>query len=649
MEWSSPLRTLPGIGPKRAEQLADVGFHTIEDLLFYLPYRYLDASKITPIAELKAGETVTIHGVVDKCTVVRIRGGGRQFVTAKIHDETGKLGLTFFHQPYVAQQLKEGESFAFTGKTAEYKGKIALTNPRFESLSKEIMLHTSRIVPIYSEQEGLTGTWIRKMLYTALTMGLQDTVDYLPPDIVEEEKLMERKKAIWQTHFPDTMPEAEEGRKRLAFDEVWKLFLDLKQEAQERKKQKPVWSAPKESNFLEQFAGVVPFPLTTTQRQACENILASTSAGHPTSHVVQGEVGSGKTFVAAFALLLPTMNGKQSIYIAPTTILAEQHYATLAPLAHKLGKTVSLFAGKAKELSALEADVIISTHAVLHQADKLKPAVVVVDEEHRFGVKQREIFWNKKPTPHLITMTATPIPRTLAHVLFGEQGTSFLELIPGKEKHITTRCFAFERLENHFSWLKEQVGEGKQAFLLAPFIDQSTQDGFTHISDAQTLFAAAKKHFPRGKVGLLTGKTAPEEKRELLAKMHEGKLSVLVATPVIEVGIDIPQASIITITSAERFGLAQLHQLRGRVGRAGQDSWCFLVPSQDSAVSKRLKQLEEINNGAQLAEIDLQNRGVGEFLGTRQSGWDSLVIASWLDIKLLQQVQRVQKNILAKI
>lgn len=393
----------------------------------------------------------------------------------------------------------------------------------------------------------------------------------------------------------------------------------------------------------------MPFPLTKTQREACHNILRTVSANHPTSHVVQGEVGSGKTFVAAFALLLPTLDGKQSIYIAPTTILAEQHYATLAPLAHKLGKTVALFAGKQKEQSALDADIIISTHAVLHQEPKLKPAIVVVDEEHRFGVKQREVFWNKKPTPHLITMTATPIPRTLAHVLFGEQGTSFLELIPGKEKHITTRCFTFERLENHFTWLKEQVEEGKQAFLLAPFIDQSTQDGFTHISDAQTLFSRAKKHFPRGKVGLLTGQTSPEDKRELLAKMHEGKLSVLVATPVIEVGIDIPNASIITITSAERFGLAQLHQLRGRVGRAGQDSWCFLVPSQETAVNKRLKQLEKINNGAELAEIDLANRGVGEFLGTRQSGWDSLIIASWLDIKLLQQVQRVQKSILAKI
>jgi ATP-dependent DNA helicase RecG len=646
MEWQSPLRNVPGVGPKRAAQLADVGFHTIEDLLFYLPYKYIDASKITPIAQLKVGETVTIQATVDKCTVVRIRGGGRQFVTAKIHDETGSLGLTFFHQPYVAQQLKEGERFAFTGKIAEYKGKPALTNPRFESLSKDVMLHTSRIVPLYSEQEGLTTTWIRKTLYSALQLGLEDTRDYLPPDVLEKEHLMDRKKAIWQTHFPDSLEEAEQGRKRLGFDEVWNLFLELKAEALEKKKEKTVWSFPAESDFLEAFSKIMPFTLTPTQKQACLNIMKTVSATHPTSHIVQGEVGSGKTFVAAFALLAPTMQGKQSIYIAPTTILAEQHYATLAPLAHKLGRTVALFVGKKKEEVALEADIIISTHAVLHQAPKLQPAVVVVDEEHRFGVKQREIFWNKKPTPHLITMTATPIPRTLAHVLFGEQSVSFLELIPGKEKHITTRCFAFDRLEKHFTWLKDEIAEGKQAFLLAPFIEASTQDGFTHISDAQSLFAQAKKHLPRGKVGLLTGKTPPEEKRELLAKMHDGKLSVLVATPVIEVGIDIPQASIITITSAERFGLAQLHQLRGRVGRAGQESWCFLVPSQESAVSKRLKQLEEINNGAELAEIDLQNRGVGEFLGTRQSGWDSLQIASWLDLELLKKVKRLQSAII---
>lgn len=647
MIWNQPLSSYPGIGPKRTELLAEIGLKTIGDILTYLPYRYIDASQVTTIDSLQIGNLATIHAAVNKVTTVRTRFG-KSFVSVTISDETGKLPITFFHQPYVAKQLQEGESYAFTGKVGAYKGKPSLTNPAFENLEKEELVHTGRIIPVYSQHETLKTTWLRTTLHGILKLFADQIEDYLPAEVLKREHLLERRTALWQTHFPEDMEKASSGRRRLAFDELWNVFAQLREQDRARKQRPTLVTIPRENleKYLVAFEEAAPFPLTASQIASCQNLIACLSQTYPTAHVVQGEVGSGKTLVAAFALTAVAQAGAQALYLAPTAVLAQQHFQTLKSIADQLGLSTSLWTSNEKHDK--DATIIVGTHALLSQQAGFQPGLVVIDEEHRFGVNQRQQYWQQDPQPHLVSMTATPIPRTLAHVMFGEQESSFLDLIPGKEKRITTRVFTADRLEKHWEWLEEEIVTKKtQAFLIAPLIGASTAEGFEDVSDATSLFKRAKKALPHLKVELLTGKTPSKEKTEILAKMQDKKIDVLVATPVIEVGIDIPNTSIITITSAERFGLAQLHQLRGRVGRAGQESWCFLVPSPGIPAIQRLKHLETISNGTELAELDLANRGVGEFLGTRQSGWDTLQIASWLDLELLKQVKRVQQELAA--
>lgn len=645
MFWQQSLSTYPGIGPKRTAQLAEMGLQTMGDLLSYLPYKYIDASRKTLIAHLPLHETVTIEAKVEVCKVVRTRFG-KSFVSVQISDESGELTLTYFNQPYIAKQLQEGEWYAFTGKVGSYKNRLTLTNPSFESLDTDDQIHTGRIIPVYGQHENLKTAWLRKTLYGLLKMFRSEIVEYLPAEVQEREGLMPRDEAFWQSHFPESMEHARAGRRRLAFDELWTVFAELRRQdrAQRSKPTQTTLNIATVTSHWKKFQKASPFPLTDSQRQSCQKITECLVQGHPTSHIVQGEVGSGKTLVAAFALTAVAAAGDQALYLAPTAVLAKQHFETLQPIAAALGLSVSLWT--AAEKHDPKSHIIVGTHALLASQQQFKPGVVVIDEEHRFGVAQRQQYWQQDPQPHLISMTATPIPRTLAHVLFGEQASSFLELIPGKEKNITTRMFLADRLEKHFLWLDEQIAhEQTQAFVIAPLISASDADGMTDLYDATSLFARLKTVLPNRRIALLTGQTPAKEKTAILAKMQAHELDVLVATPVVEVGIDIPRASIMTITSAERFGLAQLHQLRGRVGRAGQVSWCFLIPSPGVPPLPRLKQLETINNGAELAEIDLANRGVGEFLGTRQTGWDTLQIASWLDLDLLRQVKRVQTEI----
>ena len=638
----SSVALLPGVGPKRQQTLADAGIHSLRDLLLYLPFRYVDASEITSIAHLQPLQTVTLHATVIKHFPVRNRSR-RAIVLTTIEDESGQMTVSFFNQSFVMKALKVGERYAFTGTAKLYKNKLSLTNPTYEPLNREANVHTGRIIPVYPQTKELSTRWLRQLLYQALFAANLRLTEYLPEIALTNENLMERGDASAYVHFPESLPQAKQARRRLAFDELWGVFQAMQEQETARRKLPVMVSIPTDTveTELAEFEQLLPFPLSPTQKQACRQISEDLSQSFPTNHVVQGEVGSGKTLVAAFALFRVAKRHQQALYLAPTTILAEQHHQTLAPLAEKLGLRCSLWTSQAK--GDTDAEVIVGTHALLHGTGSWKPALVVSDEEHRFGVQQREHFWQQTPRPHLISMTATPIPRTLANILFRHQNTSFLDVIPGKEKHITTRVFAVNKLGDHFAWLEQQVAqEGKQAFLIAPFIHPSETEGFENIFDAHSLYELAQQSMPSRRIALLTGEHTETEKNRVLEAMRAGEYDILVATPVIEVGIDLPQASIITITSAERFGLAQLHQLRGRVGRQGQESWCFLVPTPGANSLDRLKQLEQLHNGNELAELDLQTRGAGEFLGTRQSGWDTLEIASWFDLSLLQQVQRVQ-------
>jgi ATP-dependent DNA helicase RecG len=639
--------SLPGVGPMHLEALRAAGIETLEDLLLYLPFRYMDASQQKLIAHLQPNETASFVAEVVHHQKFMTRQRKKMNIVT-LRDESGEMTLTFFNQPYVEQSLKLGEWYSFTGKTKEYKGKLQLTNPTYESTQRE-SIHTGRIVPQYPQTAELRTRWLRTLLFTVIEKLNLRLPEYLPSDILREENLLPREEASKLVHFPKEMDQAHIARRRLAFDELWSIFEQLAQQERERQKEKGVFSLSEAESqgILLSYQETTPFPLTKSQILSCRDILAQFSKGYPTYHVVQGEVGSGKTLVAALALIAGAKQGKQALYLAPTAILAQQHFMTLSTLAYKNGLTCSLWTSAHKDDG--HADIIVGTHSLLAHQSKFQPGVVVIDEEHRFGVAQREQYWHHTPKPHIVSMTATPIPRTLATVLFGQQSTSYLELIPGKEKQIKTRVIPASKFRDHFSWLEKEVLTKKtQAFLIAPLISPSEAEGFESIQDATTLFEQAKKSLPKLKVGLLTGKDSAEKKKKILEHMAGGELDVLVATPVIEVGIDIPNTSIITITSADRFGLAQLHQLRGRVGRNGQASWCFLVPTPGSSGSSRLKALETLNDGQALAELDLQKRGVGEFLGTRQSGWDTLEIASWLDLELVKQVKRVQEKILEK-
>lgn len=639
----SPVSVLPGVGPKRVITLEEAGIHTLQDLLLYLPFRYIDASQITPIAHLQSNLTVTIQASVVKHQPLP-RRGPRSIILTTIADDTGQLTISFFNQRYVLHNLQVGESYAFTGTVKEFRGKLSLANPTYESLNKEVSIHTGRIIPVYRQTKDLSVRWLRQLLHIALMRANLRLPEYLPESILKQQGLMSRQEALLFVHFPENFQQAKLARRRLAFDELWELFEAIQQQDEERKRLAAVASVAIRDldQDISDFENLLPFPLSPTQKIACKNIAQDLAQSYPTQHVVQGEVGSGKTFVAAFGLLRVAKSGRQAFYLAPTTILAQQHYEVIAPLAQSMNVKCELWTRTQKQND--QANIIIGTHAILHHAT-FTPGLVISDEEHRFGVAQRQHFWTQDPRPHLISMSATPIPRTLATILFSNQTTSNLDIIPGKQKNTLTRTFPIRKLSDHFSWLANQVSTGeKQAFLIAPFIHPSENDDFSKVFDAHSLFELAQKSMPQTKIALLTGENSDGEKNRILESMKNGEIDVLVATPVIEVGIDLPKAAIITITSAERFGLAQLHQLRGRVGRQGQESWCFLVPSA-GASQERLKQLESIHDGRELAELDLALRGAGEFLGTRQSGWDTLEIASWFDLELLQQVQKVRREL----
>lgn len=640
--WDQPVADLPGIGPKRAEQLASAGITTLGQLMSWVPYTYRDAQSVVPLDQLEAGQWVTIEATVRNLSKHRTKQNvpyARVQIEA-LDNPSQKLTMFFFRQPYLQSHLKKGQSYAFTGKTGAFGSSVTLTNPTFEPLDQDVHIHTGRVLPVYSVLSDLKTTWLRRLMHQALEYGIELPTEYLPEEAIADHGLLHREQAWRAVHFPETLDQARDARRRLAMDELWSILLTYRQQRESEKAfhARLSLTADQLAAFRAQFAQHQPFPPTESQARAFAELDGLLQSSYPQHQIVQGEVGSGKTLVAAYALLAMALHGGQSLYLAPTTILAKQHWTFLQEIARPFGISVALWTAESKD--SPDADILVGTHALLSKTGNFAPCLLVVDEEHRFGVGQREHYWSGQQRPHVLSMTATPIPRTLARVLYGDQCVSFLEPIPSKVRRTTTRVVPASKLAAHLSWLDTEILDRTPAFLIAPLIGPSTAEDFEDVMSAQQLFTLAKKALPQRRVGLLTGKTTTAEKNELLAAMRDGQLDVLVATPVIEVGIDIPQASVITITSAERFGLAQLHQLRGRVGRAGQESWCFLIPTGGTG-NDRLKALEKLHNGHELAELDLANRGIGDFLGNRQSGWENLDTGLWWDLELLKTTKEL--------
>jgi ATP-dependent DNA helicase RecG len=646
------LTVLQGVGPRHAQTLGKLGLHTLGDMLYYFPRRYEDYSQLKPIKELFYGQQVTVIGAVQSVTSRPIRGGKAQLVEAILSDSTGALRLSWFNQPWMANRLNQGDAIAVSGKVEQYLGRLVMNNPDFEPVEAE-SLHTNRIVPIYSLTEKVTQKWLRGLMNQVVSHWAPRVADHLPESVRAAAKLPTLGEALLQAHFPDSQDRLKSARKRLAFDEIFFLQMGvLRQKRDWQSVTARIFDVPDE--WMEARIQALPFPLTGAQQRAVDDILVDLGSGRPMNRLLQGDVGSGKTVVAALAAAIVANAGAQAAVMAPTSILAEQHFRNFSSLLARENGIISqdairLLIGDTPEAEkeALRAGlqdgsvkVVIGTHALLEEPVQFADLeLAVIDEQHRFGVDQRAALRTKGRTPHLLVMTATPIPRSLALTLYGDLDLSTMDEMPAGRQPVSTHVLRPQERERAYTLIRSQVKGGRQAFIIYPLVEESDKvDSRAAVDEHETL---SKEIFPDLKLGLLHGRMRPDEKDATMLKFRDREFDILVSTTVVEVGVDIPNATVMLIEGADRFGLAQLHQLRGRVGRGAEQSYCLLIPNHEDAVeNERLQAMAESNDGFVLAERDLQQRGPGEFLGTRQSGYASgLRMASLTDVDLIESAR----------
>ncbi|MBI2031013.1 MAG: ATP-dependent DNA helicase RecG [Candidatus Levybacteria bacterium] len=649
MNLKMPVGEAGGIFKRYASRLEKLGIKRFEDFLYHFPFRYENYTIISKIESVQAGELVTIQGILVEIENIYTKKW-KKIQKAKVRDETGEIEIIWFNQPFILNILKKDDKVSLSGKISSYLGKLVVESPEYEVINQENAyktIHTGRLVPIYRETYGVSSKWLRRQVYKIIQENRNDLKDYLPQKILNEHDLLDLETAIEQIHFPDSLTNAGKARERLSFDELFLLQLSVKKKKTEWKEN--LTSHPflitKYKNQIEQFWSKLPFELTRAQKKAVSEIFKDLGAKNPMNRLLEGDVGSGKTVVAGIAMYLAYLNGFQSVFMIPTDILANQHFQTIDNLLSSLGVKIG-FATGSKKQNIQSFDILIGTHAVL--SDKInyqKLGLVVVDEQQRFGVEQRAIIRKKGKNPHFLTMTATPIPRTVALTLYGDLDLSILDEMPQGRKKIKTWLVPPEKRKNAYSWIKNQISSEKsQVFIICPFIEES--------ESLKTVKAARKEYeflkneiFPDLTVELLHGKLKHGEKEKILKKFKNSKADILVSTPVVEVGIDVTGATIMVIEAAERFGLSQLHQMRGRVGRGGKQSYCLLfTESTREETLERIKVMERINFGAELAELDLKLRGPGEFYGTAQHGIPHLRIASFSDFSLIEKTKKEAEN-----
>ena len=648
------LTVLQGIGPKHADTLSKLGLQTLGDMLYYYPRRYDDYSQLKPIKDLFFGEQVTVIGAIQSVHSRPIRGGKATIIETIISDGTAGLRLSFFNQPWLANRFKAGEAISVSGKVDQYLGRLVMNSPDWEPVEVE-SLHTNRIVPVYSLTERITQKWLRNVMKQVVEYWAPRVVDALPESTRSSARLLTLPEALMQVHFPDSQEKLHAARERLAFDEIFYLQMGVL-------RQKIDWKSVEAKRFavsdewLDARLKKLPFTLTNAQQNALKDIRSDLDSGRPMNRLIQGDVGSGKTVVAALAAAMIANNGAQTAIMSPTSILAEQHYRNFTRLLADENGTLNpgqirLLVGDTPEaekevirtgLADGSIKIVIGTHAILEEPVVFQELqLAVIDEQHRFGVEQRAALRTKGTNPHLLVMTATPIPRSLALTLYGDLDLSVIDEMPAGRIPVNTYVLRPQERERAFTLLRGQIKDGKQAFIIYPLIEESDKiEARAAVDDYETL---SKEVFPDLKLGLLHGRMRPQEKDDVMLKFRDRKYNILVSTTVIEVGVDVPNATVMLIEGADRFGLAQLHQLRGRVGRGSDQSYCLLIPThEDAAENERLQAMAESNDGFVLAEKDLQQRGPGEFLGTRQSGYSSgLHMASITDVKLIEKA-RVQ-------
>jgi len=648
MNLATALDQIKGVGPKTADQLRAAGLATVGDLLTFLPRKHEDFTNVTSIADLKPG-TVTIRARCEKISTRPVRRGLR-LTTAVLADDTGKLNAIWFNQPYRVQQLSgTDDEFYFSGVFEYNYGKYQLTAPSAE-IAKEMPVQAERLLPVYHAIHGLKSLTVRKVLeqLRPLMSVLPET---LPESIVKREHFMSRAAAISTMHFPKELSEVVAARERLAFEELFQLLLASQLNKLENQKLQG-FAIPFEPETIKQFVQQLPFSLTDAQRRAAWDILQDFESSTPMNRLLQGDVGSGKTVVAGMAARQAASHGYQTALLAPTEILAIQHAKTLDDLLSPFGVTVGLLTGHVKGVARKElyariesgdVDVVVGTHAIIQEKVVFHNlGFVVIDEQHRFGVDQRQKLLNKSGVlPHLLAMTATPIPRSLALTVYGELDVSVLNQRPKGRLPIKTQIVSPVSRPKSYEAIDKQIAEGHQAYVVCSLIADSSEN------DRKSVEAEYKRLknsiFGHRSIGLLHGKMKPAEKEQVMQEFKDKKYDILVSTTVVEVGVDVPNATVIMIEDAEQFGLAQLHQLRGRVGRNELQSYCYLMMGTTNKPSERLRELEKSNDGFYLAEVDMTLRGPGEIYGKRQSGALNLQIATLADTELIAKAQKAAK------
>lgn len=656
---SSPITDVPKIGPAKAKLFEKLHISYIRDLLYTFPRRYDDFSQITPIAELELGRRMTIQGKVKSCkSSYGFQGRRRTLrIFVEIEDDTGVLQVTWYNLRFLEKQLYVGREIYVAGEVEPYKGKgsdivYAMRSPALEFANKGgERLHTAAITPIYSETYGITSRFIRYQVKQLLPIA-QSIPEYLPKDIVKRNKLMGISQAIKTIHFPEDQEDLEAAQRRLRFDELFFLQLAalVRRQRLQRATALPLHIPKKE---VQAFVKSLPFTLTGAQQTALQEILEDMTKGHPMNRLLQGDVGSGKSAVALIAAHVALVAGYKVVYLAPTEILARQQAQSFA---EGLSTPVHLLIGAMRDqekravkktLRGSSPVCVIGTHALL-QGDVVGEGIglVIVDEQHRFGVAQRHALKQLQEDiePHLLSMTATPIPRTLNLTVYGDLDVSVLNELPPGRQPIQTTIVPSEKRNDAILHVLEELHAGRQGYVIAPLVEQSDK---LQLKSASETYKEMSKLFPGVAVGLLHGKMNSEEKEGVMRNFAAGAIQLLVSTSVVEVGVNVPNATIMIIEGAERFGLAQLHQFRGRIGRGKDQSYCYLFPTENTAVrNRRLSVLEKTGDGFVIAEEDLKLRGPGEVYGVTQSGFGDLKVASLLDYDTIKLARTEAQKIL---
>ena len=627
MSLDIPIQYVKGVGPKRAVLFKKLGVETLNDLIYFIPKRYEDRSNLKPINSLESDTYQTILCYVVDVQEEKIRNN-LTLIKARVRDNTGEAIAVWFNQTYLKNILKKGTRLYLYGNIIRRFGRVEIQNPDYEIADGDETVHTGRIIPIYPLTEGLSQKIVRGIIWNTLNQYLDKLEEFVPLEILDKYGFPDIKGAIQNIHFPDSEESLRKARERLAFEEFFLLQLAiLRRRMSLLKEEAPVIKVSR--NTENKFLKSLPFELTNAQKRVIEDIKRDIASGRSMQRLLQGDVGSGKTVVAAYFLYVVASSGYQSAIMAPTEILAQQHYDRIGPLLSNLGLETALLIGSTKErekqqikerLASGDLPVVIGTHALIQEDIEFKNLVgVVIDEQHRFGVMQRMALRNKGLSPHFLVMSATPIPRTLALTLYGDLDISVIDELPSGRLPVATYWASSEQRAQVYNMVRKIVKSGQQAYIVCPLIEESEK------LEAESAIALAKRMqeevFPEFKVGLLHGKMSISEKEEVMNKFRNGDINILVSTTVIEVGVDVPNATLMVIENAERFGLSQLHQLRGRVGRGSLKSYCILISDLNSEEAReRIKIMTRTQNGFEIAEADLRLRGPGELNGTKQHG-----------------------------